>query len=294
MKLRPGSVRFRTSLEIIGALDDVEIAGDGIGLRLVKRCLRAVGGFVGEAGGDFIERAAANKRQVLAFNFLRHNVRDRFRRQAVNEGRNAAAFCAAICGETFQHLAKGMGPPEMMLQAVAPARRHRRVFQQRGEEAEVAQRHAEFGEACGFQGTDRQFQNAGFGCRRIGCGKPFKAGLEEFLRAQVFIGKAEGGAEIAIFCFLVGLFRMAQVIAAGGHREVRAQAHFSAGGIGEHKGPGADVFAGALKKNIGGLDDVGGDVIKSGALEHRHDGGILPFQRLALGFRFTGHGPAFL
>ena len=184
---------------------------------------------------------------------------------------------------------KGMGPPEVMLQAVAPARRHRRVFKQRGEEAEVAEGHAEFGEARGFQGADRQFQDAGFGRRRIGGGKPFKAGLEEFLRAQVLIGKTEGGAEIAIVRFLVGLFRVAQVIAAGGHREVGPQAHFGAGGIGEHKGPGTDILAGTLEENIGGLDDVGGDVVKAGALKHRHDGGVLPFQRLALGFRFTGH-----
>ena len=181
-----------------------------------------------------------------------------------------------------------------MLQTVAPARWHRRIFQQRRKKAEVTQRHAEFGEACGFESTDRQFQDTGFGCRRIGCGKPFKAGLEEFLRAQVLIGKTEGGAEIAIFCFLIGFFRVAQVIAAGGHREVRPQAHFSACGIGEHKGPGANILAGTLKENIGGLDDVGGDVIKPGALENRCDGGILAFQRLALSFRFTGHGPTFL
>ena len=80
------------------------------------------------------------------------------------------------------------------------------VFQQCRKEAEIAQRHAELGEACGFKRTDRQLQDAGFGCRRIGRSKPFKAGLREFLRAQLFIGKTEGGAEIAISCFFVAGF----------------------------------------------------------------------------------------
>ncbi len=115
-----------------------------------------------------------------------------------------------------------------MLQALAPARGHGCVFEQRRKKPEVAQGHAEFGEARCFKRADRQFQDTGFGCRRIGSGEPFEARLQKFLRAQVFIGKAEGGAEIAIFCFLVGLFRMAQVIAAGGHGEIGTQAHFSA------------------------------------------------------------------
>ncbi len=71
---------------------------------------------------------------------------------------------------------------------------------------------------------------------------------------------------------------MAQVITAGRHGEVGPQAHFGTGWIGEHKRPGADVFAGALEEDVGGLDDVGGDVVEARALEHRHDGGILALE----------------
>ena len=176
-----------------------------------------------------------------------------------------------------------MGPPEMMLQALAPALRHVGVGKQPGKQAEIAEGDAELRQARGLQRADRQLQHARLGGDAVAGAEPFEPGLREFLRAQQFVGKAEGGAQIAIALLGGGVARMAQVIAAGGHGEIGPQAHFGAGGIGEHEGPCTDVFARALEEDVGGLDDVGRDLVEAGALEHRHDGGVLALEGFAFG-----------
>ena len=43
------------TFQIIGPLNNIEIAGNGIGFLLIKWCLRAVCCFVSKARGDFFE-----------------------------------------------------------------------------------------------------------------------------------------------------------------------------------------------------------------------------------------------
>jgi len=51
-----------------------------------------------------------------------------------------------------------------------------------------------------------------------------------------------------------------------------------------------EIIQRALEEDIGRLDDVGRDLVEAGAFENRHDGRVLPLQRLALGPGLAGHG----
>ena len=117
--------------------------------------------------------------------------------------------------------------------------------------------------------------------RVIFCAEPFEAGLRELLRAQALVGKAEGGTEIAVAALGGGITRMAQVIAAGGHGKIRAQADFGTGGIGEDEGPCTDVFSRALEEDVGGLQYVGRDMLEPGTLEDGHECRVLVVEGLA-------------
>ena len=177
----------------VGSLDDGEIGVDGIGLGPVSGCLR--------------RSAALSARRAAISATSRPPTSGRLRLRVPASTTSTAlpspsgrsgpkCWCvrAAFGTEAFEQVAEGMGPPEMMLQAPAPALRHVGIVEQRRKQAEIAERHAEFGEARRLQGADGELQDAGFGGRRIGSAKPFEPGLGEFLRAQRFVGKAEGGA----------------------------------------------------------------------------------------------------
>jgi hypothetical protein len=82
---------------------------------------------------------------------------------------------------------------------------------------------------------------------------------------------------------------VAEVVAAGRHRQVGAQAQLGAGRVGEHVGAGPDLLAGPVEKHVGRLQDIGGNVGKAGGLEHLEDHRALGLERGALGRRLTGH-----
>jgi hypothetical protein len=65
------------------------------------------------------------------------------------------------------------------------------------------------------------------------------------------------------------------MIAAGGHRKVGAQTKFMACRIVEYERPRTDVFTGPCEEDVGRLDNVGCDMFKACAFEHRHDGSVL-------------------
>jgi hypothetical protein len=81
---------------------------------------------------------------------------------------------------------------------------------------------------------------------------------------------------------------MAQVIAAGRHREVGAQAELGSGGVGEHERAGPDLLAGAVEEHVGRLQDVGGDMGEARGLEDAQDHRALRLQRGPL-----GHGTSY-
>jgi hypothetical protein len=95
--------------------------------------------------------------------------------------------------------------------------------------------------------------------------------------------EAKGGTAIAVFRFAAALAPMGEMIAAGGHGEVRPEAQLAAFRIGEDEGAGADVLARTFEKDIGGLKNVGRDMLEAGALENAHDAGILLLERAPLG-----------
>ncbi len=85
-----------------------------------------------------------------------------------------------------------MGPPEMMLQAAAPAVRHLGIGQKPGEEAEVAEGDAIAGETCSLHAPMVSFSTRA----SAAMGEPartIQAGLGEFLRAQSSSGKRKAG-----------------------------------------------------------------------------------------------------
>ena len=278
-------------VDVRSLASDREVAIDLFCLLACQWRLTTIPGLVRQSRCDLIHFPPAHGRQVPAGDLGRNHGQGVTGRDLVDQGRDAAAARGPHPAEAVQQVAEGMGTPEVMLQAAAPAVRHLGIGQKPGEEAEIAEGHAVAGEARGLQRADGELQHPRLGGDGRRGAEPLKPGLGEFLRAQPFVGEAEGRAEIAVARLGRGVRGMAEMEAAGRHGEIGPEAHFRAGGIGEDEGAGADVFARALEEDVGRLDDVGRDLVEAGAFEHRHDGRVLPLQRLALRPGLAGHGP---
>ncbi len=94
--------------------------------------------------------------------------------------------------------------------------------------------------------------------------------------------EAESWPAIAIAGFRIGFARMGQVRAAGGHGEIGPETQFTPFWISEQEGARADLLARAFEEQVSRLDQVGRDMVETGLLEHRHDTGILRFERQPL------------
>ena len=80
-----------------------------------------------------------------------------------------------------------------------------------------------------------------------------------------------------------------QVQAAGGHREVGAQAQLRAVGIGEHVGARAQRLADHVEEQSGGLDHGRRNALVAGTRERRHQALRLRVQGFDVGGGGGGH-----
>jgi hypothetical protein len=271
---------------------DGEIGVDGMDRLGRQRMRRSIGRLVGEPRRDVFGRAAGNRCQPAALEFtfnpalcflgvLVHHL--------IDMGRDAGAAQLFARRETGERLAECLRPPELMDETAPPARRHVEPVEQRVEKMQIAKLDAEALEPGRLDRGDGERQNLGLGGFRIGRRQPFNAGLAEFAGRAAALREAEGRPAIAVTRLAVGPRRMHEMITAGGHGEIRAQAHLGPFRIGEDIGIGADILARAFEEDIGRLQDVGRDMIEARPFEDGHDALILGGERDALGRGPTGH-----